>query len=107
LHVVDSKSAAYANELVVKNILKDIKDEKPIDQIVAAAERLYDKIFTIFSVEETSGMKSGGRVTNAILKVIDVLKLKPIIRLNIKNEYGGVTRNYQKGIKKMADVALK
>jgi fatty acid-binding protein DegV len=27
--------------------------------------------------------------------------------LNIKNEYGGVTRNYQKGIKKMADVALK
>jgi fatty acid-binding protein DegV len=46
-------------------------------------------------------MKSGGRVTKAIVRVIDILKLQPIIRLDEKNEYAGIAKNYMNGMKKM------
>lgn len=107
LHVINSLSAAYTNEIIASQIVQNIKKEKSIMEILKDAESVNDKTFTIFSVEDTSGMKSGGRITNTILHAIDFLKLQPIIRLNVKNEYAGVTKNYQSGIKKMIKAAQK
>jgi fatty acid-binding protein DegV len=100
-YIINSRSAAYTNEIILENIVSNIKKKKTISEIITDAEKINDRTFNIFSVEETSGMKSGGRITSAILKVIDVWKLQPIIRLNTKNEYAGITKNYQNGIEKM------
>jgi len=40
-------------------------------------------------------MLSGGRVTKAIVKVIQFFKIKPIILLDGKNHYAGMGKNYQ------------
>lgn len=101
LHIIDSQSAAFTNELIAKDIINNIKKNKTIYEIINSAEAINNNVFSIFSVEETSGMKSGGRITKTILHAIDFLKMKPIIRLNVKNEYAGVTKNYKKGIVKM------
>jgi fatty acid-binding protein DegV len=88
-------------------MVEDVKNGKSVEQIINNAEKLQKKTFNIFSVEDASGMKAGGRITSAILKVINTLKFKPIIRFDNKNEYAGVTRNYTSGIKKMVKRASK
>jgi fatty acid-binding protein DegV len=105
LHIIESTSAAYANEVVLKKVVELVEEKKPLSTIIKTANALYDNTFSIFSVEETSGMRSGGRVTNAILKVIDFMSVQPIIRLNTSNEYAGIAKNYFKAIPKMIKAA--
>lgn len=106
-HIVDSVSAAYTNEIILNDMVDKLNKGKMISEIISSANEITNKTFNIFSVEETSGMKSGGRITKTILHVIDILKLKPIIRFNVKNEYAGVTKNYRSGITKMIKTAKK
>jgi DegV family protein with EDD domain len=92
---IKSTSAAIANEFVLNEIVKMVEENMEIPSIVDKAQDLYKYIDTYFSCEDLSGMKSSGRVTSAIMKVINLFKLKPIIQLDGKNQYGGVGKNYQ------------
>ncbi|MDR0675167.1 MAG: DegV family protein [Mycoplasmataceae bacterium] len=98
---IRSTSAAAANEFILYRIIELIQTNKSIDEIINTAENLYKSIDTYFSCEDLSGMSSGGRVTKTIMKVIKLFKLKPIIQLDNKNQYGGVGKNYQTIIKKI------
>jgi DegV family protein with EDD domain len=98
---IRSTSAAAANEFVLYKIVELIKAKKNIKEIVTIAENLYKYICTYFSCEDLSGMSSGGRVTKTIMKVINLFKLKPIIKLDNKNQYGGVGKNYRTITKKI------
>jgi DegV family protein with EDD domain len=98
---IRSTSGASGNEFALYKIVELVKAKKDVKEIVATVENLYKNIATYFSCEDLSGMSSGGRVTKAIMKVINLFKLKPIIQLDNKNQYGGVGKNYQTITKKI------
>ncbi|MDR1234833.1 MAG: DegV family EDD domain-containing protein [Mycoplasmataceae bacterium] len=98
---IRSLSGAAGNEFVLKLIVEAVKSGKDVKTIVSEAEQHFNKISTYFSCEDSSGMTSGGRVSKAIVKAINLFKLKPIIQLDGKNHYGGIGKNYNNIIKKI------
>ncbi|MDR0740005.1 MAG: DegV family EDD domain-containing protein [Mycoplasmataceae bacterium] len=98
---VRSLSGAAANEFVLRDIAQNVHKNMDVQSIIDIAEKQFNRISTYFSCEDLSGMSSGGRVTKTIMKVINILKLKPIIQLDNKNQYGGIGKNYQSVIKKI------
>jgi DegV family protein with EDD domain len=98
---IRSTNAALANEFVLMNVVELIEQRIQINDILAKVDEMYKHIVTYFSCEDLSGMLMGGRVTKAIVKVINFLKLKPIIKLDNKNHYAGVGKNYKTVTKKI------
>ncbi|MDR3330401.1 MAG: DegV family protein [Mycoplasmataceae bacterium] len=98
---IKSTSGAIANEFVLYEIVKLVEAKTEPKVIVEKAQELYKYILTYFSCEDLGGMQAGGRVTKTIMKVINLFKLKPIIQLDGKNQYGGIGRNYQVVTKKI------
>jgi DegV family protein with EDD domain len=98
---IRSTSGAAANEFALYKIVELANANKDVKEIVETVENLFKYTATYFSCEDLSGMTSGGRVTKTLVKVIKLLKLKPIIKLDNKNQYGGIGKNYQTITKKI------
>ncbi|GHU48524.1 hypothetical protein FACS1894218_5670 [Bacilli bacterium] len=48
-----------------------MKAKLPMEEVLLRAEAFYYRTNTYFSCEDMSGMIKGGRVSNAILKIIN------------------------------------
>lgn len=101
--VIKSTSAALANEFVLYKLIDLIKTKKEPKEIVKECEDYYLNTDTYFSCEDISDLLRGGRVTSGIVKIIKMLKLKPIILLDTKNQRAGMSKNYQDAIGKIID----
>ncbi len=99
--VINSTSAAYANEYVCTKLVQLVKELDDPKEIVSKCEQLYLNTDTYFSCEDVSDLLKGGRVTQGIIKVVKLLKLKPIILLDTKNQKAGMSRNYRDNAQKM------
>ncbi len=93
--VIKSTSAALASEFVLYKLLDLIKTNKSPKEIVEECENYYLNTDTYFSCEDITDLLRGGRVTASIVKIIKMLKLKPIILLDTKNQRAGMSKNYQ------------
>jgi DegV family protein with EDD domain len=98
---IKSVSGAMASEFVLYRIVELLNENRTAEEIVSGAENLYKYIVTYFSCEDLSGLRQGGRATKAVIKAIDIFKLKPIIHLDVKNHFGGVGKNYMTIMKKI------
>jgi DegV family protein with EDD domain len=69
--VVKSSSAGAATEFLLPHLIGWLKDKIPMEQILNKAEEFYYHTNTYFSCEDMRSMIKGGRVSNAILKIIN------------------------------------
>ena len=105
--IVKSETAAYGNEFIAKNIVEYIKQGLSSKEIVKKAEDLNMYVNSYFSCENVTSLISGGRITKGILKIIQILKFKPIILFDNKNQSAGWGRNYKDIIKKIINLIKK
>lgn len=106
-YIVESTSAAYANENLLYEIIDMINENKPINEILNSCANVYARTYSTFSIENAKHLLHGGRTSSLIVHAINSLKLFPVIRLDVKNNFDGICRSYKTGIKKMIKKASK
>ncbi|TKV34719.1 hypothetical protein FDX20_03000, partial [Citrobacter sp. TBCS-11] len=62
VHLIDSKLNSVAQGLLVKQAVKIISEEKPIEAILNEIENIIDRVFIYVAVADLSPMINSGRI---------------------------------------------
>ena len=81
VEVVDSKLAAMSAGLMVLAAARTAKAGGPMEEIVATAKSLVDKVKVMFVVDTLEFLHKGGRIGGAKRLVGSLLSMKPILHL--------------------------
>ncbi|MBN2252340.1 MAG: DegV family protein [Kosmotogaceae bacterium] len=82
IHVVDSQLIADGTGLLVKNLGDMINQGVSIDKLVEYASNFQKKTRTFCSTDDLSYLQKGGRIGKAKALMGNLLKMKPIIRVD-------------------------
>jgi DegV family protein with EDD domain len=102
IHVIDSLLVADGPGMLVKNLGDMIKNGASIQELVEYASYFHKKTRTFFSTDDLSYLQKGGRIGKAKALVGNLLKMKPVIKVDEANsspsKTSGGTRNCLKSL---------
>lgn len=84
VHLIDSKLNSVAQGLLVKQAVKIISEEKPIEAILNEIENIIDRVFIYVAVADLSPMINSGRIPKFLGEVAQKISMHPIISLDKK-----------------------
>ncbi len=82
IHVVDSQLIADGTGLLVKNLGDLIQKGASLQELVEYGSNFYNKTRTFFSTDDLSYLQKGGRIGKAKALMGNLLKMKPVMRLD-------------------------
>ena len=82
VHLIDSKLNSVAQGLLVKQAVKIISEEKPIEAILNEIENIIDRVFIYVAVADLSPMINSGRIPKFLVEVAQKISMHPIISLD-------------------------
>ncbi|EQC56483.1 hypothetical protein LLT6_13105, partial [Lactococcus cremoris subsp. cremoris TIFN6] len=82
VHLIDSKLNSVAQGLLVKQAVKIISEEKPIEAILNEIENIIDRVFIYVAVADLSPMINSGRIPKFLGEVAQKISMHPIISLD-------------------------
>ena len=82
IHVIDSLLVADGPGMLVKNLGDMIKNGASIQELVEYASNFHKKTRTFFSTDDLSYLQKGGRIGKAKALVGNLLKMKPVIKVD-------------------------
>ena len=81
VHVFDTETAAYGNELLVFKLLDLMKETDSVDDLIKPMEAIIERTSLYFTVENLYNLQKGGRLSKTQAFVGTVLRVKPIIKI--------------------------
>ena len=109
VYVVDSKSLACGQGLLVLACAEKIRENKPANEIAEELNLLADKLQTSFIINRLDYLHKGGRCSSIQLLGANILKIKPKIEL-VEGKMGMAKKymgKYSDAVKKYATETLK
>jgi DegV family protein with EDD domain len=106
IRIVDSLSTSMGLGFVVLATARAVEAGKSLDEVVAVAERMRDRVNVLFTVDTLEYLHRGGRIGGAKRLLGTALNIKPLLHLE-----GGVVeplaqvRTKRKAVARMLDVA--
>lgn len=107
IHVVDTRTAAGAQGLIVLEAAKKAKEGASAEEIVARTEEMIDKVTFLLALESLEHMRRGGRIGAAAAFLGAALKMKPIIGIRPgQGSIDGIAkpRSWAKAVEKLLDL---
>ncbi len=86
IYVIDSLSAASGETLLAKRVFEELQKGISLKDAVNCAEKMKEKMKTIFVLEDLSTMIKNGRLNRLAGKVATMLSLRPILSDNGNGE---------------------
>ncbi len=105
--VLDSRTATIAQGFVVLAAARAAAASAEFDQVVAAAQRVIDKVDFFATLKTLEHIHRGGRLGEAAVLLSSRLKITPI--LNLKNgrvSIVGMTRSWNNALQQILDLTL-
>ncbi len=81
VYVVDSKSVAVGENILVLYALELINKGMPVEDIVKALEQEREKIHLVALLDTLEYLKKGGRISSTVAFVGGVLSIKPVVAI--------------------------
>jgi DegV family protein with EDD domain len=107
IHVVDTRTAAGAQGLIVFEAAKKAKEGASAVEVVARAEEMINKVTFLLALESLEHMRRGGRIGAAAAFLGAALKMKPIIGIRPgQGSIDGIAkpRSWPKAVEKLLDL---
>lgn len=102
--VVDSRNASIGSAMLVRRAAAMRKAGRSLDEIVAAIERLRERLLLTFTVGTLEFLQKGGRIGRASALVGSLLNIKPLLTLdNGLVAAAGRARGAKKAQREMVD----
>ena len=79
VRIVDSYSSAMGLGLSVLAAARAAAEGKPVDEVVAAAEDMRERVYTLFVVDTLEYLYKGGRISGGKRLLGSALNIKPIL----------------------------
>lgn len=106
IRIVDSLSTAMSMGFVVLAAAQAAADGKSLDEVVAVAEDMCDRVHILFVVDTLEYLHRGGRIGGARRFLGTALNVKPLLYLDDGSiEPLGQVRTKRKAVKRMLEVA--
>lgn len=106
-HVLKSNQAISVNEWAAITLWNELSSGKTIQSAMDEASKVFDKTVTYFSCEDASGMLKSGRVPKAIAKIVEILKIKPIMYLDMKIKLASSGKKFEAIVEKIIKLSKK
>jgi DegV family protein with EDD domain len=98
--VVDSRTAAAAQGLVVQKACETASRGGSMDDVASAAEDAADRADLVAALDDVDNLRRSGRIPPAVLDVVHRMGLRPVFRL-----HSGVVRRV--GVPRSNDAAIR
>ncbi len=82
ISVIDSKTAALGTEYVIDEILEDVEKGVSFENILSSAREFTSKLKTFLVIDDLSILVQSGRLKISQLVIGNLLKIKPLLKLN-------------------------
>lgn len=106
IHVVDSGFSAMGQGLIAMAAARAAAEGNPVDQVVAAAEKMREIVNLLFVVDTLEYLHKGGRIGGAKRLLGTALNIKPILHFeNGLIEPLSQTRTKKKAVDEMLNIA--
>jgi len=106
IHVIDSYFSAMGQGLIAMAAARAAAAGRPVDQVVAAAEKMREKVNLLFVVDTLEYLHKGGRIGGAKRLLGTALNIKPILHFeNGLIEPLSQTRTKKKAVDEMLNIA--
>lgn len=96
IYLVDSLSATYGIQILVKKALEMIQGNKTSEEIVSTLEELKSKVKILLSVDTLDYLCKGGRVDKTSAVIGNIAKIKPIITLSMEGKVEVISKTIGK-----------
>ncbi len=108
IHVFDSRSASAAETLVCLHLLELIEQELEYSEIVAAVEAFIARMQTRFLLETLEHLAKNGRLKPVLVKLADILAIKPIMGANPAGEIHAIekVKGYQRALQRLGALVI-
>lgn len=84
VRVFDTTCTTVMLRILVEEALKN--KDKPIDEVIAILNELRPKIKLYAALDTLEYLRKGGRLNSAVAAIGSLLKIKPVITVNLKGE---------------------
>ncbi len=101
IEVVDSKTAAPAEGMVVLAAARTAAEGKSLGEVTNAAEVVKDKVNTVISLDTIQHVYRSGRIPKVASKIGSALNIKPIFTVSGVVHFNGIVRSREQGTKRM------
>jgi len=106
IRVVDSLSTSMGMGFMALAAARAAAAGKPVDEVVAAAERMQDRVHVLFAVDTLEYLHRGGRIGGAKRLLGTALNIKPLLQLDDgRIEPLAQVRTKRKAVAQMLDIA--
>lgn len=104
--VIDTKEIGHSIHFLLKEVKKQIEENKPFNEVIDFANNYYKKNITFFTCETWEPLAKSGRAPTLLAKAFDKINTKPIINFFIKNRlltiaFGKGEKGFYKSIEKI------
>lgn len=96
IYLIDSLSATYGIQILVKKALEMIKEGKTSKEIISVLEELKKKVKILLSVDTLDYLYKGGRVDKTSAVIGNIAKIKPIITLSAEGKVEVISKTIGK-----------
>ncbi len=79
VHVIDSQSASAGEVLLVRNLLRMVRDGLSFSEISVRAEKLADDMKTFFVLQSLDNLIKAGRINRLVGQLASILHMRPIM----------------------------
>ncbi len=109
VYVIDSKCESTAQGFLVELCYKHKASGSKIEEVVAYAESVKERINSLFSVDTLKYLEAGGRVSKATAIMGNVLNIKPMLYVNGEGKLlaGGKVMGRKLSLLKLAEMTNK
>lgn len=109
VHVFNSKGVFAKNKILFDFFAENMDSDKNIEEIFEQAEKIRDNIKTIFVVSDLKYLQKNGRIGKAAGIIGDVLKIKPILEVDIDGAVNTLAkvRSEKKAVDKIINMIKK
>lgn len=96
IYIIDSLSAVYGVNLLVKETKRCIQEGMKIEEIINKVEKLKERVQIFLSVDTLEYLYKGGRLDKTAAIVGGIANIKPIIELNKEGKINVVSKSIGK-----------
>lgn len=103
IHLIDSESLSMGEGLLVLKVAQLLQDGQSVESVLSQIDEIKSKIGVYFTVDSLNFLKKGGRIKGTEAFIGELLKIKPILRVEdgITKPFAKV-RSMKKAIENMA-----
>lgn len=103
-YVVDTGEIGLGITSIVLNTIDLLENKNEnLDKVLEMASHQHEKHYTMFTCKNWEPLRKSGRAPSLIAKTFDLIKVKPLIKFDLKNKLDGITVTFKKQVSKMID----